>query len=83
MDNTIKKFKLLVLKQLSNFFEYEEDKQLDECISRAITRLKESMRALAGYREGLINPYHTVQWSFFLYLLSNELGYMGAGGGGG
>ena len=77
MDDTIKQLKLLVLIQLNNFFEYEDDKQLDECINRAITRMQESMGALAGNREGLINPYHTVRWSFFLYLLSNELGYAG------
>ncbi len=73
--------RVLVPRQLENLFlplTAEEKRVLDEGITAALPRCEKcfSVTPYKGYRrdgEVLFNPYHSGQYSIFLYFLSNTL----------
>jgi serine O-acetyltransferase len=81
----IEKNKLLSLltTQLNNFFIEEEEKgELVDNLDEAIVRLEECFknssnkyynREIDGKQEGFFNPFHSVQYMIFLYILANTI----------
>ena len=74
MANRVDLYKLLH-KQLNHFFEFTPNSHFEECFQIALHRAEECLNLTSGkYWTGKIDPYHTVQYSIFLYYLSNTLG---------
>lgn len=73
----------LLTTQLKNFLIEEEEKNelvnnLDEAIARLEECFKDSSnkyysREIDGNREGFFNPFHSVQYMIFLYILANTI----------
>lgn len=69
----------LLKRQLSNFWDFEEFDLFECAVESALEKFYRSRTALRRYYEDektQIDPCHSVQWSVFLYYLSNTLAKM-------
>lgn len=69
----------LVDRQLKHFWNFEITELFCLAVDRALGRFEQNFSAKTEQRVSdggslQLNPYHSVQWSIFLYYLSNELG---------
>lgn len=69
----------LLNRQLNHFWEFETSELFRTAVGAALERFYRSKSAQRSYRaqqQRQIDPYHSVQWSVFLYYLSNTLAGM-------
>lgn len=70
--------KLLLLKQLGNFWTDIDEKVIDNALPAAIEAVRANFRSLPNTRfftgvEAVLSPYMSVQWMIFLYRLAHQI----------
>lgn len=66
----------LVLKQLNNFFYTKPSARFEDGVHNALRRVEESLSKTTNryFLESGFSPYHSAQYSIFLYYLSHDIG---------
>ncbi len=76
----------LLIKQLSNFFPIDEGerKMISDCMTTVLARCDTNFSRnpnryfhSADGKESYFNPFHSGQWTIFLYYFSHQLHRMG------